>query len=737
MTISRPPSSHPTPRTAPERGLRRLDRALATLLADREAVVQRTSVVSYIDFSELYAFAFRLDAEKPSDDFAGGRYIDDATSTWMLSLATEHLFKDWDASALRMLPPHRAEMTGEFHRYQERIRSFHATRQRVLEAFPPQFRVTLAAVPEAERHALLLQLIMQGHLSTLCMDLLEREREVDRAGRSFTVIRRLLDSKKLDLSDGIDIADYQPTYEELVPVENAISHARRAEGSTNATDARALLYLRKSVLALDGRVRFTSRSGAVRRALNELARRPDDGHSWVRVGESLRVPEAVLLDFLAGPDSEGTEWLGRLRTLLDQFLAQVDRAHSRDSDPDRELTDITGRAWEGLVGALNLRRATREDAPMLLAKCATVDSSSSGDFSRLAKILMTPEFHTETGNRINALLDSIERAEWRIALTVNAEEAENRDVPVRISRSRGNTSVSFTSGDFQVSLNFMGEIGATLRGVPAQRATPQTLIDTLLQSESAHGAEAYLLIAAILGTLSRWSDAALYCSRAIDASTKNTEATREARFFRGLCLRQVAQASGLDSDSVPRLLSARGDVDSVIATPGRQPDARYLKELGTIILVWVDQQLPQSPGWTLADALTALEAAKALVGNGAEDRALSADILNNLCYAFALSPDEQLTRGLQSMEQLEALVGAQGGSSLAYRDTGLLLRARDARIKRDLARLEQLREEFQRLVAIAEPREGTMEARQRHLQEVSNWCAELAPAHGATVSPPP
>ena len=281
-------------------------------------------------------------------------------------------------------------------------------------------------------------------------------------------------------------------------------------------------------------------------------------------------------------------------------------------------------------------------------------------------------------------------------------------MPVRIARVRGNASVSFTSGAFQVSLYFAGEIGETLRKMPANGATPQKLIAALLASESAHGAEAYLLIAAILGALRRWEDAALYCTRAVEASAKNSVTVREARFFRGLCLRQTAQARSSDTEAYSRLSAAREDVEAAIASPTRSRegnrDPRYLKELGTIILVWVDQQLPETPGWTLNHALSVLDSARQLV-SAEKNEALLIDILNNLCYGFALAGEATLERGLVHLAELESLASAQECSSLAVRDTILLLRAHDARIKRDTAALARLRDAFEDLVSVAEPRE--------------------------------
>lgn len=423
-------TSHPPAARDPARGLRRLARALDTALADRRLRRSGARCFTYVDFSELYAYAFRTDREQPNEDFLGGREMDESTAAWMLALATHHLFNGWGGGTLRMLPPHRSEMASELRRLQNDVRVFQRTRAQVLQALPPELRTQLDGGSSARQHVALLQVIRQGHLSTLCMQLLEKQRDVTSAQRCQNIIRKLLEEKRLELADASEVSDYQPGFGDLAPVEEVFARVRRAQRSTNATDARALLYLRESVTVAPERVRFTTRSGAVRRALRELVRSDADSQRWKQVQNCLRVPETILLDFLAGDSDDGTEWLERLERLLHHFLAEVDRAHERlrQAELDRELIDTTQRAWQSLVEALNLRRSTRADAPELLRAGAAQLSQPGSDFLRLAGILLSPEFHADTDNQINVLLASIELAQQKIAVDAGLDEGAGTDV---------------------------------------------------------------------------------------------------------------------------------------------------------------------------------------------------------------------------------------------------------------------------------------------------------------------
>lgn len=723
-------SNFPPPNRGPEAGLRRLDKALAIALSDREAKAKTKPFLSFVDFSELYGFAFRTAAERPAEDFLGGRFVADSSAAWMLQLATEHLFTGWDVSPLRLLPPHRAEMARELRRLQEEVRAFRKTHDQLVGSLPAELRDKLGKGPDAAQRTSLLRAIMRGQLSTLCMELLDRQRNITNARRCFQVLNDLVAIERLALSDTAEIADYQPAHDELVLVEDALAKQRRAaDSATNATDARALLYLREAVLHFDGQVRFATRSPAARRTMRMLTRSGQGDDAWAAAKATVRAPEGVLLDFLAGPEQEGTDWLGRLRVLLEHFLAQVDRAYERARPAETELVEITQRAWASLIEMLNVRRSTRADAPELLLNGGRESSTAVNELEQIAEILLNPQFQAEADVEINRLLGSIERAEWQLALTLRPEEGSTAEnVPVRISREAGSSAVTFVSGSLQVALHFVGEIQATLQRISAQSVSPATLTQALVESTSAHGAEAYLLVAVILASANRWQDALLYCDRTIEALGNKREAC-EAHFLRGLSFRKTARGARIESETLAR--DALQNAKSAVKLAGEllgSSDPRYLKELGTIIVIWVDLGLPDTRGWRLTDAIRNLETARADAEQKG-DKGLLLDTLNNLCYAYALCEDQQqLSAGMAHVEQLEALAAAQAPNSAAIRDTVLLLTAREARVRKDLVALEQVRTACEELVAIPDSLQGSVEARRRHLAEVSSWCAELSGA---------
>jgi hypothetical protein len=338
---------------------------------------------------------------------------------------------------------------------------------------------------------------------------------------------------------------------------------RKGPISASLIDAQAVETIRAANLVLrprKERLLLVSRSMHMNNVVERLSR---EYEAWGGVDAFIRHPRTFSDPYhpAGKPTDEFMERLNQRRELLRLFLNAADSATDGKSSAEQseDKPAVTQEELQKLAKSIEQSFGGGETLALALEDTGEIDAA---DQATLAKELLSflrddDELERKARIRVQEIWNEALRGLGVLGIKMQTTEALGSVLyPIKLEDPELTELVK------EYALRWNITIAQALEF--AEKASRPTI----------RTSDFFLATAISLGAIGRWPLAEEYAGHAITQRLKDGESTREARFFRALCVRKTAR------EADPKLRESIADLYKAITECGSDPDLRYLSELG-------------------------------------------------------------------------------------------------------------------------------------------------------------